>query len=321
MKTALITGITGQDGSYMAELLLEKGYEVHGVIRRSSSFNTGRIEHILHELHNHYGDITDGGSISRLINQIAPDEIYNFAAQSHVKVSEELPDYTCHSDGAAIVAMLEAIKGTSTKFYQASTSEMFGNIKSDGMISLADKMHPCSVYGASKLLAHNLCTTYRNMYGLDIKCGVLFNHESERRGETFVTRKITRAATRIKAKLQSKLYLGNLDSIRDFGYAPDYVEGIYEFMQSDLKEVILATGRGYSVADFLTFAFTIAGLEWENYVIIDDRYKRKNDIGYLVGDPRMAHSCLGWRAKKDILGLVETMIEHDMRLAHQEAKK
>jgi GDPmannose 4,6-dehydratase len=305
MKRALITGVTGQDGSYLAEFLLKKGYEVHGMIRRSSTFNTQRIEHLYkdpHEennnLHLHYGDITDGVGLSNLIREIMPNEIYNLAAQSHVKVSFEMPDFTAQVDAVGTIRLLEAIRASKiqTKFYQASTSELFGGTPPPQ--SEVSPFMPKSPYAAAKLYSYWVVRNYREAYGLHATNGILFNHESPRRGETFVTRKISLGAARIKLGLQSKLYLGNLDAIRDWGYAPEYVESMWLMLQQDRPEdYVVATGIGATVRDFCKTAFSHLDLDYRDYVVSEDRYTRPTEVDSLIGDSSKIERTLGWKAK------------------------
>lgn len=320
MKRALITGVTGQDGSYLAELLLEKGYEVHGVIRRSSTFNTSRIEHLYrdpHEIENrfhlHYGDITDGVGISNLIRDIEPDEIYNLAAQSHVKVSFEMPDFTAQVDAVGTIRLLEAIRASKivTRFYQASTSELFGSTPPPQ--SEASPFAPQSPYAAAKLYSYWVVRNYREAYGLHATNGILFNHESPRRGETFVTRKITMAAARIKLGLQSKLYLGNLSAIRDWGYAPEYVESMWRMLQlEDSDDYVVATGIGASVRDFCEAAFGALDLDYKDFVVSEDRYMRPTEVDALIGDASKAEKILGWKAETNWKRLAELMVKSDL---------
>ena len=322
MKRALITGITGQDGSYLAELLLEKGYEVHGVIRRSSTFNTARIEHLYkdpHEKENrfflHYGDITDGVGISNLIRDLEPNEIYNLAAQSHVKVSFEMSDFTAQVDAPGTIRILEAIRASKidTKFYQASTSEQFGSTPPPQ--SETSPFAPRSPYAAAKLYSYWVVRNYREAYGLHATNGILFNHESPRRGETFVTRKITMAAARIKLGLQSKLYLGNLDSVRDWGYAPEYVQSMWMMLQQQTPDdFVVATGVGATVRDFCEAAFSTLDLDYRKYVEIENRYIRPTEVDALIGDPAKAQRILGWEAKTDWEKLAHLMVEADLQL-------
>ena len=322
MKRALITGITGQDGSYLAELLLEKGYEVHGMIRRSSSFNTARIEHLYKDPHDtgsnlflHYGDITDGVGISNLIRELQPNEIYNLAAQSHVKVSFEMPDFTAQVDALGTIRMLEAIRSAKieTKFYQASTSEMYGSTPPpQNELSL---FAPRSPYAAAKLYAYWIVRNYREGYGIHATNGILFNHESPRRGETFVTRKITMAAARIKLGLQEKLYLGNLDAVRDWGYAKEYVESMWLMLQQENPDdYVVATGEGATVRDFCEVAFAELGLDYKKYVETEDRYIRPTEVDALIGDPSKAQKVLGWKAKTHWKELAKLMVSADLEL-------
>ena len=321
MKRALITGVTGQDGSYLAELLLEKGYEVHGVIRRSSTFNTSRIEHLYkdpHEkdnrFHLHYGDITDGVGISNIVRDLEPDEIYNLAAQSHVKVSFEMPDFTAQVDAVGTIRLLEAIRAAKikTKFYQASTSELYGSTPPPQ--SESSSFAPQSPYGAAKLYSYWVVRNYRDAYGLHATNGILFNHESPRRGETFVTRKITMAAARIKMGLQSKLYLGNLSAIRDWGYAPEYVESMWKMLQQEKSDdYVVATGVGATVRDFCDASFSAIGLNYKDYLETEDRYTRPTEVDALIGDASKAERALGWKAKTHWKELAEIMAESDLR--------
>ncbi len=327
---ALITGITGQDGSYLTEFLLDKGYEVHGIIRRASNFNTDRIDHLYQDphhaslkLHLHYGDLTDATVLRRLLEKIRPDEIYNLAAQSHVRVSFDIPEYTADAVAMGSLRLFEAAydyeKHTDQKLkiYQAGTSEMFG--ASPPPQDESTPFHPRSPYGVSKLAAHWYAINYRESYGMFIANGLLFNHESPRRGETFVTRKITRAVGRIKHGLQQKLYLGNLESRRDWGFAGDFVEGMWLMLQQEkADDYVLATGYSYSVKEFLEEAFGLVDLNWEDYVEIDPRYFRPAEVDALQGDATKAKEKLGWKPKVALQGLVKMMVEHDLRLAEQE---
>lgn len=320
MSTALITGITGQDGSYLAELLLEKGYEVHGLIRRASTFNTSRIDHLFkdpHEpnnkLHLHYGDITDSSGITNLLREIAPDEVYNLAAQSHVMVSFTMPTYTAQVDAVGAIALLEAIRSSKlqTKFYQASTSELFGSTPPPQ--NELSSFHPRSPYAAAKLYAYWTTVNYRDAYGLHATNGILFNHESPRRGETFVTRKITRAVARIASGSNEKLYLGNLDAIRDWGYAKEYVESMWLMLQAEKPDdYVVATGIGATVRQFCEEAFSHANLDWQKYVVEDPRYLRPNEVNALVGDPTKAKRLLGWSAKTHWRELANLMVDADL---------
>ena len=321
MKRALITGVTGQDGSYLAELLLEKGYEVHGLIRRSSTFNTSRIEHLFkdpHEsdlnFHLHYGDLVDGSLITNLLHEVSPDEIYNLGAQSHVQVSFKMPYYTASVDGMGPMFLLETMRsmGLNARFYQASTSELFGTTPPPQNESSAFK--PRSPYGAAKLMAYWNTVNYRDGYGLHASNGILFNHESPRRGETFVTRKIARAVAAIAAGRQEKLYLGNLDAIRDWGYAKEYVETMWLMLQQEKPgDYVVATGIGATVRDFVSEAFNFAGLEWQKYVEVDSRYTRPTEVDALIGDPSKAESELKWKAKVKWNELAHLMVEAELK--------
>jgi len=331
-KRALITGITGQDGSYLAELLLAKGYDVHGIIRRSSSFNTDRIEHIYQDphiqgtkLHLHYGDLTDANGLARLVSSVKPTEVYNVGAQSHVKVSFEAPIYTGDATGLGAAKLLEAVRefqddhGYQIRYYQASTSEMFGGMPDSAPQSEATPFHPRSPYGVAKLYAHWLTINYRESYNLHASCGILFNHESPRRGETFVTRKITRAVGRIKHGLQHKLYLGNLDAKRDWGFAGDYVEQMWMMLQQDTPDdYVVATGETHTVREFCEKAFGRVGLDYNDYVEIDPRYFRPAEVDLLLGDPTKAKQKLGWTPKTSFTELVDMMVDHDVELAARE---
>ncbi len=320
MKRALITGITGQDGSYLAELLLSKGYEVHGVIRRSSTFNTARIDHLYsdpHEQNNslflHYGDITDGVGISNLIRDINPEETYNLAAQSHVKVSFEMPDFTAQVDAVGTIRLLEAIRssGIKTKFYQASTSELFGSTPPPQ--SEMSVFAPQSPYAAAKLYSYWVVKNYREAYGLHATNGILFNHESPRRGETFVTRKISIAAANISLGKQRKLHLGNLDAIRDWGYAPEYVESMWRMLQEEHPDdFVVATGVGATVREFCKTAFSAVGLDYQEFVELDPRYNRPTEVDALVGDPSKALRVLNWKAKTHWEELASIMVLSDV---------
>ena len=346
MKKALITGITGQDGASLAELLLEKGYEVHGMKRRSSSFNTGRIDHLYQDVHDknakfklHYGDLTDSTNLIRLIQEIQPDEIYNLAAQSHVKVSFDCPEYTANADGLGTLRILEAIRilglETKTKFYQASTSELYGLVQETPQKETTP-FYPRSPYACAKLYAYWITVNYREGYGIYASNGILFNHESPRRGETFVTRKITRAAVRIKLGLEEKLYLGNLSSKRDWGHAKDYVEGMWRILQQDSpKDYVLATGVTTTIRDFCLMAFKEAGIELEFVgegvdergidkntgkvlVEVDPRYFRPTEVDLLLGDSSKARRELGWTPKYDLPALIKEMVREDMKEAQKE---
>jgi GDPmannose 4,6-dehydratase len=326
-KRALITGITGQDGSYLAELLLEKGYEVYGVVRRSSSFNTERIDHLYRDPHEAdtrlrlvYGDLSDSSSMNHILRQIQPTEIYNLGAQSHVRVSFDVPEYTAEVTGLGTLRLLEAIRetGVSTKFYQASSSELYGRV-----LEIPQKettpFNPRSPYACAKAFSYYITVNYREAYGLFAVNGILFNHESERRGETFVSRKITRAATRIKLGLQQKLYLGNLDAERDWGYAPDYVEAMWLMMQAEEPEdFVIATGETRSVRTFLDAVFGLLDLDWHEYVEIDPKYFRPAEVDLLVGDATRARTKLGWEPRVSFDQMVRRMTDHDMRMAEEE---
>jgi GDPmannose 4,6-dehydratase len=328
MKKALITGITGQDGSYLAELLLGKGYEVHGIIRRASTFNTARIDHLYQDPHVngvklflHYGDIADSTNLIKMLYQIQPNEIYHLAAQSHVRVSFDIPEYTGDVTGLATVRILEAIRetGVRSKFYQASSSEMFGKVREVPQ-SETTPFYPRSPYGAAKVYAYWMTVNYRESYDLFACNGILFNHESPRRGETFVTRKITRAAARIKCGLQEKLYLGNLDAKRDWGYAKEYVEAMWLMLQQEQPDdYVIATGETHSIGEFLDEAFGYLGLDWKKYVGIDPRYYRPAEVGLLVGDASKAHKRLDWQLKTKFKDLIRLMIDADLELAEKEA--
>ena len=320
MKRALITGVTGQDGSYLAELLLDKGYEVHGIIRRSSTFNTSRIDHLYkdpHEpdnnFHLHYGDITDGVGISNILREIEPHEIYNLAAQSHVKVSFEMPDFTAQVDAVGTIRLLEAIRASKidTRFYQASTSELFGSTPPPQ--SEISSFAPQSPYAAAKLYSYWVVRNYREAYGLHATNGILFNHESPRRGETFVTRKITMAVARIKLGVQDKLFLGNLDAIRDWGYAKEYVESMWIMLQQDASDdYVVGTGVGATVRDFCEASFSAAGLDYKDYVETEDRYLRPTEVDALIADPSKSKEKLNWSAKTNWQELAKIMVEADL---------
>ena len=318
-RTAFITGITGQDGSYLAELLLSKGYEVHGLIRRASTFNTARIDHLFADPHTgeskltlHYGDLTDGSRLITLLGAIQPDEVYNLAAQSHVRVSFDEPDHTGDTTGLGSTRLLEAVRlaGLDCRYYQASSSEMFGATPPPQREDTP--FYPRSPYGAAKLYAYWMTRNYREAYGLFAVNGILFNHESPRRGETFVTRKVTRAVARIAAGQQASLYMGNLDSIRDWGYAPEYVEAMWLMLQhSEPQDYVVSTGTQYTVEDFLQFSFTHAGLDWRDFVKFDERYLRPTEVDALVGDSTLAQEQLGWTPKVLPQQLAEIMVDHD----------
>ena len=322
MKSALITGITGQDGSYLAELLLSKGYEVHGLKRRSSSFNTGRLEDIYRDFHEHdtrlflhYADLADSSSLWKLLYELQPDEIYNLAAQSHVRVSFDQPEYTADVTATGALRLLEAIRATGieTRYYQASSSEMFG--ASPPPQNERTPFHPCSPYGCSKVFGHFATVNYREAYSLFAVSGILFNHESPRRGETFVTRKIARAAARIQSGLEDKLYLGYLDARRDWGWAPDYVEAMWLMLQQDEPDdYVIGTGETHSVREFVELAFACAGLDWRRHVVIDPRYYRPAEVEVLLADPTKARQKLGWRHSVDFEELVARMVQSEMAL-------
>jgi GDPmannose 4,6-dehydratase len=326
MKRALITGITGQDGSYLAELLLDKGYEVHGIVRRSSSFNTQRIDRIYEDPHDpgrrlvlHYGDLSDSTLLVNLLRKVMPDEVYNLAAQSHVRVSFDIPENTADITGLGSIRLLEAIRvaGVDTRYYQASSSEMYGSTPPPQ--SETTPFHPRSPYGCAKVYAFHQTVNYREAYGLFAVNGILFNHESERRGETFVTRKITRAVARIEAGLQDKLYLGNLDARRDWGYAPEYVDAMWRMLQTDHPEdFVIATGEAHSVEEFARAAFAYADLEWERHVALDPHYYRPSEVDALVGDASKAERLLGWSAQVRFADLVRIMVDGDRALLDDE---
>ena len=326
-RRALVTGITGQDGSYLSELLISKDYEVHGIIRRSSSFNTERIDHLYHDPHEntvrlvlHYGDLTDGSSLRSIISQIQPHEIYNLGAQSHVRVSFDQPVYTVEADALGTMVLLEAIRDACPKarYYQAGSSEMFGKVRETPQKETTP-FYPRSPYGCAKVFSHWQTINYREAYGLFASNGILFNHESPRRGETFVTRKITRAATRIKEGLQDALYLGNLDAKRDWGFAGDYVEAMWLMLQQEkADDFVVATGETHSVRDFAEAAFSILGLDWERYIRLDPRYLRPTEVDLLLGDSTKARKVLGWSPQVAFRQLVEMMVEADWKLARRE---
>ncbi len=326
MKKAFLTGITGQDGSYLAELLLAKGYEVWGLIRRSASFNTGRIEHLYQDPHENprlrlvYGDLTDGSNLSSLINEIQPDEVYNLAAQSHVRVSFDIPIYTVNSDALGTLRLLEAVRTCKRqpRFYQASSSEMYGKVLETPQTE-STPFYPRSPYACAKVYSFWQTVNYREAYDLFTCNGILFNHESPRRGETFVTRKITRAATRIKLGLQKKLYLGNLEARRDWGFAGDYVEAMWLMLQQDdPDDYVVATGETYSVREFLDEVFGCLDLDWEQYVEIDPKYFRPSEVDLLLGDAAKARRVLGWKPKVTFSQLARMMTDADMKLAQRE---
>jgi len=327
-KRALITGITGQDGSYLAELLLGKGYEVHGVIRRASTFNTARIDHLYVDPHDpaarlflHYGDLSDGSRLVTLLQEVQPDEVYNLAAQSHVRVSFDEPEHTADTTGTGTIRLLEAVRaaGISPRFYQASSSELYGATPPPQ--SETTPFHPRSPYAAAKLYSFWITRNYREAYGLFAVNGILFNHESPRRGETFVTRKITRAVARIRAGVQHDLYLGNLDAIRDWGYAPEYVDGMWRMLQADEPEdFVLATGVGYSIRDFLEAAFGHVGLDWQEFVRFDEKYLRPTEVDALIGDASKAERLLGWKPTIDGLELARIMVDADVTAFEHEGR-
>jgi GDPmannose 4,6-dehydratase len=326
MRRTLITGIAGQDGSYLAEMLLAKGYEVHGIVRRASTINTGRLDGIYQDPHEpqprlilHYGDLTDSVALVNLIREIVPDEVYNLAAQSHVKVSFDIPEYTAESTGLGTVRLLEAIRasGVATRFYQASSSEMFGS--SPPPQSERTPFRPRSPYGCAKVYAYHTTVNYREAYGLFACNGILFNHESPRRGETFVTRKVTRAVARIKAGLQDVVHLGNLDARRDWGYAAEYVEAMWRMLQQDQPDdFVVATGESHSVREFCQAAFERADLEWQRHVRLDPRYQRPTEVDHLRGNASKAYERMGWQATTDFHGLVRLMVDADIELLDDE---
>jgi GDPmannose 4,6-dehydratase len=329
-RRALVTGITGQDGSYLAELLIAKGYEVHGLLRRASLFNTDRIDHLYRDphqtdrsVHLHYGDLTDGTSLRQVLETVQPQEIYNLAAQSHVRVSFQIPEYTAETVAVGALRLLEAARdyvmrrGQPVRIYQAGSSEMYGAAPPPQ--DERTPFHPRSPYGASKVAAHWFAVNYREAYGMFICNGILFNHESPRRGETFVTRKVTRAATRIKLGLQDKLYLGNLDARRDWGFAGDYVEAMWRMLQRDQPDdFVIATGESHSVREFVELAFGEVGLDWSKHIEIDPRYFRPSEVDYLKGDSAKAREILGWVPKTSFAELVKMMVASDLELAQQE---
>jgi GDPmannose 4,6-dehydratase len=330
MKKALITGITGQDGSYLSSSLLSKGYEVHGILRRASTFNTDRIDHLYRDPHDpaarlflHYGDLTDGSSLRRILHKVSPDEVYNLGAQSHVKVSFEQSEYTADVVATGTLRLLEALRdfihitGRHVRIYQAGSSEMFGAAKPPQ--NEATAFYPRSPYAAAKVAAHWYCVNYREAYGMFVSNGLLFNHESPLRGETFVTRKITRAVGRIKLGIQKKLFLGNLEARRDWGFAGDYVDAMWQMLQhTSPDDFVVATGEAYSVREFLDAAFARASLDWRDFVEVDPRYLRPTEVDYLMGDASKARRAFGWRPKVKFRELVEMMVDHDLELAKQE---
>ncbi len=320
MKKALITGCTGQDGSYLAEFLLAKGYEVHGLKRRASSFNTDRIDPIFQDDHDagsrfflHYADLTDGSSLATILHELQPDEIYNLGAQSHVKVSFDIPEFTADVVACGTLRLLEAMRRTGVKcrFYQASSSEMFGSALPPQ--SETTVFHPRSPYACAKLFGHNITVNYRESYGVHASSGILFNHESPRRGETFVTRKITRALARIKVGIQRKLYLGNLDARRDWGYAPDYVRAMWLMLQQERPDdYVVGTGEAHTVREFVEAAFGAVNLDWQDFVEVDPRYFRPAEVDYLLADPSKARRVLGWEPEITFRQLVEIMVQADI---------
>jgi GDPmannose 4,6-dehydratase len=322
MKRALITGITGQDGSYLAEFLLEKGYEVHGLVRRSSSFNTGRIDPIRDRLHLHYGDLVDSTSLHSVIETVQPNEVYNLAAQSHVRVSFEMPEYTCDVTAAGVGRLLEALRvsGVKARFYQASSSELYGKVRETPQTEKTP-FHPRSPYAAAKAYGYYLTQNYREAYDMFCSNGLLFNHESPRRGENFVTRKITRAVGRIVAGTQKKLALGNLDAKRDWGFAGDFVEAMWHMLQLEKPDdFVVATGETHSVREFLDLAFGRVNLDWKDHVVTDERFMRPAEVELLLGDATKAKKAFGWTPKVTFRQLVEMMVDADVELAKREAR-
>jgi GDPmannose 4,6-dehydratase len=331
MKKALITGITGQDGSYLTELLLAKGYEVHGIVRRSSSFNTARLDHIYQDPHLpgsrlklHYGDLNDGNNLSNIIRMVEPTEVYNLAAQSHVRVSFDMPIYTADTDGVGALKLLEAVRvyevqsGKRVRYYQASSSEMYGKVQEVPQRETTP-FYPRSPYGCAKVFAHWITVNFRESYGMHASCGILFNHESPRRGETFVTRKITRAVGRIKLGMQKKLYLGNIDALRDWGFAGDYVDAMWRMLQQEQgDDYVVSTGKMISVREFCELSFSHLGLNYQDYVEIDPRYYRPAEVEQLLGDNTKAQQALGWKPTVDVKALAIMMVENDLELARRE---
>ena len=323
MKKALITGITGQDGSYLADLLVAKGYEVHGIIRRASTFNTSRIDHLYQDPHVngvrlflHYGDLADSVNLTKLLYQLQPDEVYNLGAQSHVRVSFDIPEYTADVTGVGTIRILEAIResGVKPRFYQASSSEMYGKVQEVPQTETTP-FWPRSPYGCAKMFGYWATVNYRESYGLFASNGILFNHESPRRGETFVTRKISRAVASIKLGLQKELYLGNMDAKRDWGYAPEYVEGMWRMLQAEEPDdYVLATNETHTVKEFVQEAFGHVGLEWEKYIKYDARYERPAEVDLLIGDPAKAKRQLGWEPKVRFKELVQIMVDADLEM-------
>ncbi|HEX9565833.1 MAG TPA: GDP-mannose 4,6-dehydratase [Gemmatimonadaceae bacterium] len=328
MRKALITGVTGQDGSYLAEFLLGKGYEVHGLVRRSSGFGRDRIEHVYLDEHLparglqlHYGDLNDASSLQRVLARVVPDEVYNLGAQSHVRISFEIPEYTVEVTAVGTLRLLEAIRnlGLTPQFYQASSSEMFGKVVETPQ-SETTPFHPRSPYACAKVFAHQITINYRESYGFHASCGILFNHESPRRGENFVTRKITRSLTRIKLGLQPRLFLGNLDARRDWGHAADYVEAMWLMLQQEQPDdYVIATGETHSVRQFLDEVGAVLDLDWEPCVGVDPRYYRPAEVDVLQGDSSKARRVLGWAPRTDFRQLVRVMVEADLELARREA--
>jgi GDPmannose 4,6-dehydratase len=330
MKRALVTGISGQDGSYLAELLVEKGYEVHGIVRRASTFNTERLDHLYRDPHEaevrlflHYGDVADGTSLRRILEKVRPDEVYHLAAQSHVRVSFDQPEYTADTVATGTLRLLEAVRdftrppARSVRVYQASSSEMFGS--SPPPQDESTPFHPRSPYAASKAAGFWFAVNYREAYGMFIANGILFNHESPRRGETFVSRKVTRAAARIKLGLQEKLYLGNLEARRDWGFAADYVEAMWLMLQQDRPDdYVIATGQSHTVRELVETAFGHVGLDWKRHVVIDSRYLRPSEVDHLRGNARKAAEKLGWTPRVQFSDLVRMMVDHDLELGQQE---
>jgi GDPmannose 4,6-dehydratase len=327
MKKALITGITGQDGSYLADLLLSKGYEVHGIIRRASTFNTARIDHLYQDSHVHgihlflhFGDLSDSVQLVKLLYELQPDEVYNLGAQSHVRVSFDIPEYTADITGVGTIRILEAIReaGVVPRFYQASSSEMYGKVQQIPQTETTP-FWPRSPYGAAKVFSYWATVNYRESYGLHASNGILFNHESPRRGETFVTRKISRSVSRIKLGSDELLYLGNLEAKRDWGYAPEYVEGMWRMLQQDEPDdYVLATNETHTVREFIEVAFAHVGLDWKQYVRYDKRYERPAEVDLLIGDPAKAKQKLGWEAKVRFEELVRIMVEADLEETKQQ---
>lgn len=325
MPTALITGIAGQDGSYLAELLLDKGYEVHGIVRRTSSLARPRIDAQRHHIHLHYGDMTDGPCLSRIVNSVEPDEIYNLAAQSHVGISFEKPSYTLQANAQGTLYLLETLRELarhkSVRFYQASTSEMFGGLPDTAPQNEDTPFYPRSPYACSKVCAHQLTVNFREAYDLFACCGIMFNHESPRRGENFVSRKITRTATRIKLGLASELRLGDLNTRRDWGYAKDYAEAMWRMLQQDKpRDYVIATGQSHSVRDFLNLVFAQLDLDIEKHVVVDPKFFRPSEVRLLMGDPSRAMREMGWQVTTSLAELVQLMVNNDLELAQSECQ-